>query len=426
MPRLSSDEGTATLSSWLVAEGDSVEAGAIIAELETDKATVELEAPVAGRIESLRVTAGTEGLKPGAELGRIVPSASATRSRRTDAEREPDPTPDAVSHDAREAAPADEGADPVGRSPATPLARRVARSKGIDLGRVQGTGLGGRIEKADVDRSGQADAEAADPGIQHDAADSPDRARSMASSGGAAAIEGAGGAGFSTGAATPRARSTPDFAGGDGPRPAVQLKLRCRMEATRAVRARLNEGLVEGASGAHATLNDFVVRAAARALREVPGANLRSEAAGDRAGRGGAAAVDIALVVATDSGSGVVRVRDADRKGLAVLSTEIRSAADGLRAGGPREVDVAASILVTSFGRFGIESAHPMLPQGQVAVLAVGAVVEEPVVLDGAIGVGARMTLTLAFDPTVVGGAVMARLLAAIRDHLEDPLGMLL
>lgn len=426
MPRLSSDEGTATLSSWLVSEGDTIVQGAIIAELETDKATVELEAPVTGRIESLLVAAGTEGLKPGAVLGRIVPDRSAAP-----AVEGPRPTQETRSLGA---VPPSTAVDSIGRSPATPLARRLARSQGIDLDRVKGTGVGGRIEKADVERSAQLDA-----GARGAAAKTREREPAAEASGETAAASAAEVATASV--ATPamrRARPLLAFAAGDAPRPAVQLKLRCRMEAAVAARARLNEGMATADGASRVTLNDFVLRAAALALRDVPEANPRSERepelrrspkastgyAGGSIAR--AEGVDVALVVATEAGSGIALVRDADRKGLAVLSEEIRRRADALRAGGAPEDELGAALLVTSFARFGIESAHPMLPPGRVAVLAVGALVEEPVVREGGIAIGARMALTLAFDPTAVGGAVMARLLATIRDHLEDPLGMML
>lgn len=438
MPRLSSEEGTATLSSWLVAPGDIVAQGALIAELETDKATVELEAPVAGRIESLQVAAGTEGLKPGVELGWIVPEetgAAAGAGGPAAAERANDEpargeraaaAPDAAAPAEAEPTGVDaESGDASGRSSATPLARRLAASQGIDLGRVKGTGVGGRIGKADVERSVEAGAghEGEQAAARHAASEATEATRpaEAVASTGAIASE-------ATAPLRPPAQLA--RAAGEAPRAAVHLKLRCRMEAAVAVRARLNEVAAAAGGVAHVTLNDLVLLAAARALRDVPEANLQPAAQGDPDRAGGSdrrhPGVDLAVVVATGSGSAVVVVRDADRKGLAVLSAELRSRAEALRAGGSVDEEVGASLLVTSFARFGIESAHPMLPPGQVAVLAVGGLVEEPVVRDGAVAIGARMALTLAFDPTRVGGAVMGQLLAAVRDHLEDPLGMVL
>lgn len=448
MPRLSSDEGTATLSSWLVAEGEVVERGAILAELETDKATVELEAVVAGRIESLLVAAGTEGLKPGALLCRIVPAADVaettagaarssgaspdakTPEEGTSAEAAPDEAAIApsVSHGRNATRSAAEGADldPSGRSPATPLARRLALAEGLDLGRVKGTGVGGRIEKADIERSlrgggalenetadrdagarlPRSEARAVEPGERPAEADTAKAERAERTEQKSATRERQ--VAHATDDAT--AGRTDSATSGDGPRPAVHLKLRCRMEAAIAARARLNEGVA--GVGPRVTLNDFVVRAAALAWRALP------------EGRSGG--VDVALVVATEQGAGIALLRDADRKGLAVLSEEIRRSADSLRAQDQPPAEIAAALLVTSFARFGIESAHPMLPPGVTAVLAVGALVEEPVVREGELAIGARMALTLAFDPTRVGGATMARMLAELRGHLEDPLGMML
>lgn len=396
MPRLSTEEGTATLSAWLVAVGDAVEKGAIVAELETDKATVELEAPVEGRIESLAVAAGTEGLKPGILLGTIAPTAAVVAPS---ASREAPASKPAVSPTASPAAaPANPAAAPVVskldasvRSPATPLARRVAEVQGVDLERVKGTGLAGRIEKADVERSA-----------------SPTTA--------AAPIE----------LATEKASTAARESLARAPRAPAHLSLRCRMEAILAARARLNGKPGAGSGEAHITLNDFIVRAAALALRDVPAANLR-RTGGSLEGVESAEAIDVAVVAATDAGPVTLVLRDADCKGLAVLSQETRSQVERARSGGPPEAsDPSGTIAITSFARFGIESAHPMLPREQICLLGVGTVIEEPVVKDGAVAIGSTLSLTLAFDPSAVGGAVAAQLLGAIRGHLEDPLSMML
>lgn len=387
LPRLSADEGSATLARWLVAVGDAVEKGAIIAELETDKATVELEAPAPGRIDSLLISAGTEGLKPGTLLGRITPPSSAS-SAPAPGEADPVARPDRTSvleSPRVDVAPSAVPNDTPARSPATPLARRVAASHGVDLGAVTGTGVGGRIEKADVERSLEPTAVAAP-------------VESKAAIAAPSAVPSTGGA-----------------------LPAVHLTVRCAVDALLAARARF-EGRGE-TGGARVSINDFVVRAAALALRDVPAANLRRTGSGVQAG----GSADIALVVATETGSQLVTLREADRKGLAVLSEEIRSGVEGARAGqGAAEPGPAPSLLVTSFARFGIESAHPMLPPELVAVLAVGAVADEPVFRAGKLESVGRMVLTLAYDPNVVGGAVMAQWLARVRGHLEDPMGMVL
>ncbi len=390
MPRLSTEEGTATLSAWLVAVGDQVEKGALVAELETDKATVELEAPVEGRIESLLVAAGTEGLKPGVLLGQIAPTAavvveSASQSAPASAVAAP------ARASAPDAAVVASVLESPARSSATPLARRVAEVKGIDLERVTGTGAGGRIEKADVERS-----ESGAP---------------IARAVGASAARGA---------------------LGEMPRAPAHLSLRCRMEAVLAARARLNETRAVGSGETRITLNDFIVRAVALALRDVPAANLRRIRDGGNGGDGGngvesVEAIDVAVVAATEAGPVTLILRDADRKGLAVLSKETRSLVEQARAGVPPELsDSPGTIAITSFARFGIESAFPMLPREQICLLGVGTVIEEPVVQDGAVTVGSTLSLTLAFDPGAVGGAVAAQLLGTIRGHLEDPLSMML
>lgn len=407
MPRLSSDEGTATLSAWLVAVGDRVEKGGLIAELETDKATVELEAPADGHIESLLVSPGTEGLGPGALLGRIAPLASVSESKAgadeapaaadgasasSDAAQAPS-APPAKSPSAPSAA-AQEGADQandpgIGRSAATPLARRLAEARGIDLEQVTGTGVGGRIVQADIERSAQSPEAGRATGTQ-----------AVAAGQGARSVE-----------------------AGTQPRSPAHLVMPCAMDAIVAARARLNADLAARGHGARISLNDFVVRAAGLALRDVAEANRRRSGDGVEA----APAVDVALVVATEAGPRTLVLRDADRKGLAVLSEEIRSRSGAAREGAAaEEADSAASIVVTSFARFGIESAYPMLPREQVLVLGVGTVLERPVVRDGALAVGWTLALTLGFDPEAIGGAVAAELLSVLRGHLEDPLRMML
>lgn len=397
MPRLSTEEGTATLSAWLVAVGDRVEKGSLIAELETDKATVELEAPVEGHIESLQVAAGTEGLKPGTLLGRIVPAAAVgvgPSTPSTASSGEPAapvgkkmPTPAPVP--AETAMPASLTPEAVSRASATPLARRLAEAQGIDLEQVAGTGVGGRIVQADIERSLR----------------EPEQAASMRAA--------------ATKPAVPRGPAKATAA----VRPSAHLHLHCAMEAVVAARRRLNDELAGRDPAARITFNDFIVRATALALRDVPAANLRR--LDDRVEA--APAIDVAIVVATEQGPRTAIVRDADRKGLAVLSEEIRSRIAKARAGeDPALGESGSSLAITSFARFGIESAYPMLPPDHVFVLGVGTVLEQPVVRSGAVAVGSILSLTLAFDPEAIGGAVAAQLLAAIRGRLEDPLGMML
>jgi pyruvate dehydrogenase E2 component (dihydrolipoamide acetyltransferase) len=209
----------------------------------------------------------------------------------------------------------------------------------------------------------------------------------------------------------------------DAPRPSAHLNLRCAMDAIVVARARLNEDLAARQHAARITLNDFIVRAAALALRDVPAANLRRAGDGVEVAPG----VDVALVVATEAGPRTPVVRDADRKGLAVLSEEIRTLVAAARSGAaPAQSETDSTLAITSFARFGIESAYPMLPRDQICVLGVGTVLEQPVVRSGALAVGWTLSLTLAFDPAAIGGASAAELLGALRRHLEDPLSMML
>ena len=181
------------------------------------------------------------------------------------------------------------------------------------------------------------------------------------------------------------------------------------MDAIIVARARLNEDLAARQHAARITLNDFIVRAAALALRDVPAANLRRASDGVEVAPG----VDVALVVATEAGPRTPVVRDADRKGLAVLSEEIRTLVASARSGSaPAQPETDGTLSITSFARFGIESAYPMLPQDQNCVLGVGAVLEQPVVRSR----GARRRVDAVPDACVrsrsdrgrVGGGVLA------------------
>ncbi len=434
MPRLSSgddQEGEgATLASWLVAVGDEVEQGEVIAELETDKATVELESPASGRLSEIAVEAGTEGLRPGAKLGAIEstsapaveekpdePAKPATTSEAeaTSSPSESEDAPAPESSPARPAEPAPAPSDAPRRS--TPLARRAAEANDVDLGGVEGTGPGGRVVEADVlaAAGGGATPASADAESSAGGSDSPPRATvSSTAEGPGVRIER-----LSAMRKTIARRMTESKQG----MPHFYLDVRVAMDEVLAVRARLNEGLAADGVSVKISVNDFVVRAVAGAMREVPEANVQYAEDGMRVFD----RVDVGVAVATDGGLVTPIVRDADRKGLVALAEEVAELA-GLARNGKLQPDQyqGGTVTVSNLGMYGIDAVYPILNPPQACIVGFGAATEQPVVRDGALAVGRIARATLAADHRAVDGAVGARLLAAIRARLEDPLGMML
>jgi pyruvate dehydrogenase E2 component (dihydrolipoamide acetyltransferase) len=194
------------------------------------------------------------------------------------------------------------------------------------------------------------------------------------------------------------------------------------MDAVLDARAALNRELDASDRGLRISVNDFVVRAAALALRDVPEANVRF--AGEEMIE--LAHVDVAVAVATEGGLVTPVVRDADRKGLAVLAGEVQALAADAREGRLRRDQYeGGSFTISNLGMYGVETVYPILNLPQACILGVGAAEEVPIVREGGITVGRQAAFTLAADHRAVDGAVGARLLAALREKLEDPLSML-
>jgi pyruvate dehydrogenase E2 component (dihydrolipoamide acetyltransferase) len=205
--------------------------------------------------------------------------------------------------------------------------------------------------------------------------------------------------------------------------PHFYLSSRCSMDAVAEVRARLNAGLGEAAREIKVSLNDFIVKAAALALRDVPAANVQFAGSAMHVFE----RVDISVAVATEAGLVTPIVRDADRKSLTALAEEVGLLAQKAREGRllPDEYQ-GGTFTISNLGMYGIESVYPILNPPQACILGVGAAQEAPVVRDGELGIGRVAVLTLAADHRALDGAVAARLLAAIQGRLEDPLGMML
>ncbi len=408
MPALSPTMTEGTLARWLVGEGDRVSAGDVIAEIETDKAAMELEAVDGGLVGRLLVAEGTEGVpvnQPIAVMlgeGEDASALDGFQPAPEAAPRMPAPPPAAATSGStfRE----DHPESSAERIFASPLARRMAERAGLDLSAIQGTGPRGRIVKTDVEAAlSEGSPQAAASRAAMDEAPSPP----------------AGESGIVPHTAMRKAiarrlseskRTVPHF----------YLTVDCDLDRLLAMRREFNER--DGADR-RISVNDFVVRAAALALRETPDANASwSDEGTIRYG-----SVDVSVAVATDAGLVAPVVRNADRKGLGEISAEMKDLAARARGGGlrPEEYE-GGTFSISNLGMFGVREFSAIVNPPQSAILAVGAGEPRPVVRDGALNVATVASCTLSCDHRVVDGAVGARLLAAFRGFVEDPVTMLL
>ncbi|WP_370313536.1 pyruvate dehydrogenase complex dihydrolipoamide acetyltransferase [Sagittula sp.] len=426
MPALSPTMEEGTLAKWLVKEGDTVSSGDVLAEIETDKATMEFEAVDEGVIGRIVVAEGTAEVKVGTVIAVLLEegetaddlgSSSSEASTEAPAAQEAQATPEAGSN---AAPPAPERSDGE-RIFASPLARRIAQQKGLDLSQIKGSGPRGRIVKADVESATAAPA-AAKPAA---AAATPAVAPAKAA---AAPVD-------PSSVAALYADRTYTEVPLDGMRrtiaarlteakqtiPHFYLRRDIALDALMAFRAQLNEQLAP--RGVKLSVNDFIIKACAVALQQVPKAN--AVWAGDRILQ--LTPSDVAVAVAIEGGLFTPVLRDAHQKTLSALSAEMKDLAARARDRklAPSEYQ-GGSFAISNLGMFGIENFDAVINPPHGAILAVGAGVKKPVVnADGALAVATVMSVTLSVDHRVIDGALGAELLAAIKDNLENPLAML-
>lgn len=398
LPPLTDSVTTVRLSLWLKQVGDRVQVGEPIVEVETDKTNVELEAPTTGVVQAIHVTAGTEGIQAGTLLAVIV-DGPAGEAAADDAGAPAVASTPPKAAEARGIQAAGGDADPV----ATPLARRLAALAGLALAEVTGSGRDGQVTKRDVDRALTVGV----PTSETLAAGSMGGMGSM--TGGTSTSEApSGGA---------EEASTP--AGPPGTAQTVpHLYLRIECDAAAAL------GLLASATRLRAdrapTLTDLVIRAAAFALRMVPRANAGWVEVDGRARVGTQS--DIAVAVHTPAGVLTPIVRGADRKDLAAIATETRGFHARAQAGELRPDECAGSAFtVSNLGVYGVESLYASVTPPQRCLLGVGAVVSRPVAAGSHVRVGQVLACTLSADRRLIDDAVGAELLAAIRDHFEQP-----
>jgi pyruvate dehydrogenase E2 component (dihydrolipoamide acetyltransferase) len=444
MPALSPTMEEGTLAKWLVKEGDEVKSGDVIAEIETDKATMEFEAVDEGRIGKILVEEGSAGVKVNTPIAMLLEdgedasaaSASAPKAEaKPDTGKEPEPAEKGYggpigapvvgeqrSADAKPAASATQGE----RVFASPLARRIAADKGLDLSQLKGSGPRGRIVKADVENAkpGAAPAKAASDQapVQHAAPAKEPSAPAPAK-------------GLSTEAVLKMFadRETTEVQL-DGMRrtiaarlseakqtiPHFYLRKSAKLDALMEFRATLNKQLE--ARGVKLSVNDFIIKACALALQEVPDAN--AVWAGDRILK--LKPSDVAVAVAIEGGLFTPVLKDAETKTLSALSTQMKDLAARAKSKklAPHEYQ-GGSFAISNLGMFGIENFDAVINPPHGAILAVGAGIQTPVVEKGEIVIRNVMSMTLSVDHRVIDGALGAQLLDAIVKHLENPVGML-
>ena len=415
MPALSPTMEEGTLAKWLVKEGDTVRAGDLLAEIETDKATMEFEAVDEGTIAKLVVAEGAEGVKVGTVIaliqGEDEGAAPAKTGQAPAPKREAKSEPKAgAPAKAPEPAPKPAAAPaPSGeRLKASPLAKRLAAAQGIDLAQVSGSGPGGRIVKADLERAPKAAAEAAAaPAASQPAAPAP--------------------AGVSdeiphelVKLSTMRKVIARRLSESMQQSPHIYLTVDIQLDALLKLRSQLNASLE--ARGVKLSVNDLLIKALAIALMEVPDCNVSF--AGDTMVKYKRA--DISVAVAIPGGLITPIVKGADGKGVAAIATETKDLAQRAKEGKllPSEYQ-GGTASISNMGMFGIKQFTAVINPPQAMIMAVGSGDKRPYVINDALATATVMTATGSFDHRAIDGAVGAQLMAAFKRLIENPLGML-
>ncbi|MGB0902675.1 pyruvate dehydrogenase complex dihydrolipoamide acetyltransferase [Halocynthiibacter sp.] len=423
MPALSPTMEEGTLAKWLVNEGDTVQSGDLLAEIETDKATMEFEAVDDGVIGKILVAAGTANVAVNTVIAVLLEDGENVSDIGTSSQS----TPSAVKADAdAEAAPkaASEAAAPAPAAPikdgtrifATPLARRIAADKGLDLAQLSGSGPRGRIVKTDVENASttalapKSTPASASATVSPQSADAASVARmyegreyeEIALDGMRKTI---------AARLTEAKQTVPHF----------YLRRDIQLDALLAFRGQLNKQLAH--RDVKLSVNDFIIKACALALQQVPDAN--AVWAGDRVLK--MAASDVAVAVAIEGGLFTPVLQDSEIKTLSTLSSEMKDLATRARDRklAPHEYQ-GGSFAISNLGMMGIDNFDAVINPPHGAILAVGAGKKKPVVnAEGDLSVATIMSVTLSVDHRVIDGALGAQLLEAIVQNLENPMAML-
>ncbi|TMJ69954.1 MAG: pyruvate dehydrogenase complex dihydrolipoamide acetyltransferase [Alphaproteobacteria bacterium] len=430
MPALSPTMTEGNVTKWLKKEGDEVHSGDVLAEIETDKATMEFEAVDDGRLGRILVPEGAEGIKVNQPIALLLgegedPSALdklAEKSATPVASASPAEPPRAAEpRPAAQPAPG-RGGNGKGRIFASPLARRMAQQAGLDLAAISGSGPQGRIVKADIEAALSAGRPAAAPArpVAQPQPAPPVTPAPVPALSKERVLALAGNPPYTERPLTAMRRVIARrLTEAKQTVPHFYLTVDCEIDELLKFRAELN-----GKSDAYRiSVNDFVIRAAALALRQVPAANASwSDEAillWDT--------VDIAVAVALEDGLITPIVKNADRKGLAAIANETKDLAARARAGKLKlEEFQGGTFSISNLGMFGVRDFAAVINPPHGGILAVGAGEQRPVVKNGALAIATVMSCTLSCDHRAVDGAVGAQFLAAFKKLVEDPLTMLL
>jgi pyruvate dehydrogenase E2 component (dihydrolipoamide acetyltransferase) len=427
MPKVDMDMARGKFALWHVKEGGSVAKGAPLFDIETDKSAMEVESPAAGRLHHVTARPGEE-IDVGTTIawifaeGESVGAAAAKQAEPKKTAAAPVPPKSRTGQS--------NSASPAGKTAATPLARRLARMNGLELSTVAGTGPRQRIQKVDVELalevpaqtgSGQTSGSPISAGAQTSPAQTTAAALSAAQSGDDVAKAYAGRPFTEIPVERMRAIIARRLTESKQTVPHFYLRCDVRLDALLQFRAEMNASLA--ARSVKLSVNDFIIKALALALQEVPEANVAW--AGDRILRFERS--DIAVAVAVEGGLFTPVIRYAERKSLSALSGEMKQLAAKARSGSLLPSDYqGGSIAISNLGMFGIDDFDAIISPPQAAILAVGAARKQPVITeDQTVAAATIMSLTLSVDHRVIDGALGAKLIQSIKSHLENPMAIL-
>jgi pyruvate dehydrogenase E2 component (dihydrolipoamide acetyltransferase) len=417
MPRLSDSMEEGTILAWMRKVGDEISVGDEIVEIETDKANMAYESDVAGTLTEILAEEG-ETLAIGTPIARVGDSSEGSEPSAAGPVTAGDPPPPAVAKASSGVGPptvppAGEGFEGAGddseRVKASPVARRIAKEKGVDLSTIEGSGPGGRIVKKDVKKAVSSpvdDGGAAGPAAEGSRPETPETAK-----------------GQTTYEDLSKLQSTIARRMSESKATAPHFYLEAEIDMSRAVEARARLKAAAGEGEVVPSFNDMVVKACALALREHPRAN-----GAYRDGRFELYShVNVGVAVAGQDALVVPTVFDADRKGLRQIATESRALARKVRDGQVTPPELSGgTFTVSNLGMYGIDNFSAVINTPQAAILAVGAIKERPVVRSGEIVPAHMLGVTLACDHRILYGAPAAEFLARVRTLLEEPLSLAL
>lgn len=418
MPALSPTMTEGNLARWLKQEGERVKAGDVIAEIETDKATMEVEAVDEGILGRILVPAGTQGVKVNdviavlVEAGEAVPAAGAAPKAAPAAVPAPAaPAPIAAAPVAIAPAPAAASGDRVF---ASPLARRMAAQAGLDIGQIAGSGPNGRIVKADVDAALSRGPAPAPVATVPAPAAAPRPVAPVAITAPHTAVPNS----------SIRKVIARRLAESKASIPHFYVSTDVEIDALLKIRADLNARSPKDGPGAFKlSVNDLVIKATAVTLRRFPNVNaMWTEDAILQLHD-----VDISVAVSIPDGLITPIVKNADIKGLAAISTEMKDLAARAKTGKlkPEEFQ-GGGFSISNMGMYGVRDFAAIINPPQAGILAVSAGEQRPVVKNGALAIATVMTLTLSVDHRVIDGALAAEFLQALKRNIEDPLSLML